>query len=262
MKLCRFELKSDPNVIRSGMVYGGKIYETDGAEAIGVHEAADVRPLAPVPTPGSIRIFRADLETDEFEPSFYYANPACLVGPSQVINLPEIEGDFLMRSYLGVVMVGGGYNVTPEEAESLILGLTLVNVLSSKHLEEKEKAIGRSHDLGICIGPVLTTPDELDDSMVATQNGIVYRLESHIKVNSVERARANFEEFTISPVEAVALASQTCTLRAGDLFCIGPIFDDEVSVMGHGDEYHFSMERLGVLATKLASTVATHQDEA
>lgn len=236
------------------MVYGGKIYETDGTEAIGVYEAGDIRPLAPIPTPASIRIFRADLGSTSQNPTFYYANPACLVGPSTVIHPPVHLDDLTglkIRSYLGVVIGGTGYMVSPEEAESLILGLTLVNILTLDSLDSASM-IGRSHDLGICIGPVLTTPDEIDDAMVATDHGILYSLESFIKVNSVERARANFEEFTISHVDAVALASQTCTLRAPDLFCIGPIFDDEVSAVEPGDEYHFSIDRLGMLATKVS----------
>ena len=46
MKLCRFELKSTPGEVRSGIVYNGKIYETAGAEPVAVHEAEAVRPLA------------------------------------------------------------------------------------------------------------------------------------------------------------------------------------------------------------------------
>lgn len=241
------------------MVYGGKIYETDGAEAIGVHEAADIRPLAPVPTPPSIRIFRSDLGANSENPIFFYGNPACIIGPSQVINLPEVGEDFVIRSYFGAVLVGSGYRVSTEEAEAMILGLTLVNILTSRSLERQEKELGigfgRSHDLGIAIGPVLTTPDELDDTMVMTKNGILYKLESSIKINSVERAQAHFEEFTISMVEAIRSASETCTLRAGDLFCVGPIFDDEDSKVEAGDEYHFSIERLGTLATKLSNEI-------
>ena len=254
MKLCRFELKSEPGVVRSGMVYSGKVYETDGSEAIGVHEAVDIRPLAPVPTPPSIRIFRSDLgETDE--PAFFYGNPGAVVGPSQIINLPDIDSEFIVRSYLGATIVGSGYQVNDEEAEAMILGLTLVNIVTAKTLEEEERkhgqGFGRSHDLGIAIGPVLTTPDDLDDVMVMTKNGILYKLECSIKINQVERAKANFEEFTISMVEAVRFASETCTLRAGDIFCVGPIFDDEDCRVSAGDEFHFSMERLGVLALKI-----------
>lgn len=255
MKLCRFELKSDPGVVRSGMVYSGKIYETDGAEAIGVHEASDVRPLAPVPTPPSIRIFRSDLGADSDTPAFFYGNPGAVIGPSQIINLPDIDSEFVVRSYLGATIVGTGYQVNDEEAEAMLLGLTLVNIVTAKTIEDDERrngfGFGRSHDFGIAIGPVLTTPDDLDDVMVMTKNGILYKLECSIKINQVETASAHFEEFSISMVEAVRFASETCTLRAGDIFCIGPIFDDGDCKVAPGDEFQFSMERLGVLALKI-----------
>ena len=237
------------------MVYSGKVYETDGAEAIGVHDAADIRPLCPIPTPPSIRIFRSDLGEQSEYPHFFYGNPGAVIGPSQIVNLPDIESDYVVRCYLGATIVGSGYQVNIEEAEAMVLGLTLVVILTATTLEIEERkqgiGLGRSHDLGIAIGPVLTTPDDLDDTMVMTSNGILYKLETSIKVNQVERSTANFEEFTISMIEAVRFASETCTLRAGDIFCVGPIFGDEESVVKPGDEFQFSMERLGTLAVKL-----------
>jgi 2-keto-4-pentenoate hydratase/2-oxohepta-3-ene-1,7-dioic acid hydratase in catechol pathway len=237
------------------MVYSGKVYETDGTEAIGVYEASDIRPLAPVPTPPSLRIFRSDLGGNSEDPSFFYGNPGSVIGPSQIVNLPDIESDFVVRSYLGAAIVGHGYQVNIEEAEAMLLGLTLVNILTAKTIEDDERrnglGFGRSHDLGIAIGPVLTTPDDLDDVMVMTENGILYKLECSIKVNHVERAKTNFEDFSISLVEAVRFASETCTLRAGDIFCVGPIFNDAECAIGAGDEFQFSMERLGTLALKI-----------
>jgi len=153
VKLCRFELKSEPGTIRSGMVYDGKIYETDGTEAIGVHEAADVRPLAPVPTPPSIRVFRTDLS----ESGFVYANPAAVIGPSMVIELPDTATDYVVRSFLGAVIGGAGYQLGEEEAEAVLLGFTLVNILSSNSIEEDDgKCVGRSQDFGIMVGTVIT----------------------------------------------------------------------------------------------------------
>lgn len=255
MKLCRFELKSEPGIVKSGMVYSGKVYETDGSEAIGVHEAADIRPLCPIPTPPSVRIFRSDIGEQSDDPHFFYGNPGAVIGPSQSVNLPDIESEYLVRTYLGATIVGSGYQVNVEEAEAMILGLTLVCIVTAKELENEERkqgiGLGRSHDLGIAVGPVLTTPDDLDDVMVMTANGILYKLEASIKVNHVERSTSNFEEFTISMIEAVRFASETCTLRAGDIFCVGPIFSDEDSVVKPGDEFHFSMERLGTLALKI-----------
>ena len=237
------------------MVYSGKVYETDGTEAIAVHEAADIRPLCPVPTPPSVRIFRSDIGTQTEDPHFFYGNPGAVIGPSQSVNLPDINSEFVVRCYLGATIVGSGYQVNVEEAEAMLLGLTLVVIVTAKTLEDEERrdgiGFGRSHDLGIAVGPVLTTPDDLEDVMVMTANGILYKLEASIKVNHVERCTSNFEEFTISMVEAIRFASETCTLRPGDIFCVGPIFGDEDSVVTHSDEFHFSMERLGTLAVKI-----------
>ena len=248
VKLCRFELKSEPGTIRSGMVYDGKIYETDGTEAIGVHEAADVRPLAPVPTPPSIRVFRTDLS----DSGFVYANPAAVIGPSMVIELPDTATNFVVRSYLGAVIGGAGYQLDEEEAESVLLGFTLVNILSSNSIEEDDgKCVGRCQDFGIMVGPVITTPDDLDDAMTPTDNGIMYKLSASIRVNGDEKGFANFEEFSLSMVDAVKLASETCTVRSGDLLCVGPMFEDSACAVSKGDEFQFSMERLGMLSTKL-----------
>ena len=248
MKLCRFELKSEPGTIRSGMVYDGKIYETDGAEAIGVHEAADVRPLAPVPTPPSIRVFRTDLS----DSGFVYANPAAVIGPSMVIELPDTATDYVVRSFLGAVVGGTGYQLGEEEAEAVLLGFTLVNILSSKSIEDDDgRCVGRAQDFGIMVGPVITTPDDLDEVMTPTANGIMYKLSASIKINGDEKGFTNFEEFSLSMVDAVRMASETCTVKSGDLFCVGPIFDDEACVVSKGDEFQFSMERLGMLSTKL-----------
>ncbi|HLO98804.1 MAG TPA: fumarylacetoacetate hydrolase family protein [Fimbriimonas sp.] len=246
MKLCRFELLTEPGTIRSGMVYGGKVYETDGAEAIGVHEAADVRPLCPIPIPPSIRVFRSDSDVT----SFYYVNPGAVIGPSQIVELPDVGSRYAVRTYLAATVAGTGYQISLEEAESIVLGLTLVNVITAIDLESKEAHVGRSHDFGIAMGPVITTPDDLDDVMVMTKNGILYKLECSVKVNQIETSKANFEEFPISIVEAVRLASETCTLRPGDVFCVGPIFDDAACIVSPGDEFQFNMERLGALSTK------------
>jgi 2-keto-4-pentenoate hydratase/2-oxohepta-3-ene-1,7-dioic acid hydratase in catechol pathway len=255
VKLCRFEVKSEPGSIRSGMVYSGKVYETDGTEAIAVHEATDIRPLCPIPTPPSIRIFRSDIGEQTGSPQFFYGNPGAVTGPSQLINVPEIDSNYVARCYLGATIVGSGYQVNIEQAEAMLLGFTLVIIVTATTLEDEERkqgiGLGRSHDIGIAVGPVLTTPDDLDDVMIMTANGILYKLETSISANHVERATANFEEFTISMIEAVRFASETCTLHAGDIFCVGPIFDDIESVVTPGDEFHFSMERLGTLALKL-----------
>jgi 2-keto-4-pentenoate hydratase/2-oxohepta-3-ene-1,7-dioic acid hydratase in catechol pathway len=168
VKLCRFELKSNPGEARSGMVYSGKIYETDGANAVAVHEADAIRPLSPIPHAPSLRIFRSDLQTmsldpeDEVEPGYFYGNPMCLVGASQLIVYPETTSALGFDAFVAAVLVGDAYQIDVATADDLILGITMLNMLVARDRQRKELAIGAigsSHDLGACIGPVITTPD-------------------------------------------------------------------------------------------------------
>jgi len=87
-ELCRFELISSPTHPRSGIVYGSKVYETDGSNPIGTYEWSEVRLLAPVGMPPSVRLFDATDEESDWSlaeenplPSFQYLNPRSMIGP-------------------------------------------------------------------------------------------------------------------------------------------------------------------------------------
>lgn len=255
MKLCRFELKAEPGSVRSGIVYGGKVYETDGSTASAIHEADSIRPLSPTGQPPSLRIFRGPVGSEEV--LFAYGNPNCLVGPSQTIEVPGHVALIDAEPYVGIVMGSDGQNIDEEQAESLVLGYTLVNFLVARDFERLERAAGfglaRSYDLGAAIGPVLTTPDELVDS--AEEAGRSYRLnlEAVLKVNGVESRRGNASDAPYSIGAMVAAASEHCPIRAGDILCAGPIVEPSSGeVLSPGDEVTLSVEHLGTLAMRLA----------
>ncbi len=254
MKLFRFELKEDPGTARSGIVLNGRIYETDGAEATGQHMPQDVRPLSPVPKPGSLRFFPArPTEIDE-EPAFFYGNPSAIVGASTIVNVPERIRELSFEPYLAAVLVTGGYDVDEDEADGMVLGLSIMVALVDRRAARIEGLHGRSHDLGIALGPVITTPDELNDFLVSQEFGRAYRLEVAARVNSVDRARGNVEELPFTVAQAIAAASRSCTLHEGDVIAVGPLCDlpDELRLEG-ADEITVSVENLGALSLKLAS---------
>ncbi len=263
MKLCRFELKSSPGEIRSGMVYSGKIYETDGANAIAVHEADSVRPLAPIPHAPSLRIFRSDLQpkvlagNDAESPKFFYGNPMCLVGASQIVTFPEAIGAVTVQPFVAAVVVADAYQVEIEDADDLILGITLMIMLTSVDGERTERiygALGSSHDIGAAIGPVLTTPDELDDHITDASSGKRYAMSAVLRVNGVERLRGDLADLPFSFAEAISSASQTCTVKAGDIIALGPVvLNDESTVyLDPGDEVQLAVEHLGAISLKLS----------
>jgi 2-keto-4-pentenoate hydratase/2-oxohepta-3-ene-1,7-dioic acid hydratase in catechol pathway len=246
------------------MVYSGKIYETDGANPVAVHEAESVRPLIPIPHAPSLRIFRTDLmhgaDFEPSEPRFFYGNPGGLAGASQVINPPEDSVQLGVLPMVAAVIVADAYQVDVSDADDLVLGYTMMTLLVSERdfrLDRLAGTIGRSHDIGGVVGPVITTPDELEDAVESQEYGRRYSLTSVLRVNGVERARGGTADLPFSFAQAISFASQTCTLKIGDIFATGPAVDtDDESdrfAIEPGDEVTLAVEKLGALSLKLSS---------
>lgn len=244
------------------MVYSGKIYETDGANPVAVHDAEAVRPLSPIPHAPSLRIFRTDFlaspETDSAEPRFFYGNPGALVGASQLINPPDAMARIGVLPLMAAVIVSDAFRVDVEDADDLVLGYTMVLLLVSRSDEIIEREIGlvgRSHDLGGVIGPVLTTPDELEDDIQTAEFGRRYDLTSVLRVNAVERERGSAMEMPFTFAQAISFASQTCTVKTGDIFAVGPIVEagETPIYLEPGDEAQLAMGKLGALSLKLSN---------
>jgi 2-keto-4-pentenoate hydratase/2-oxohepta-3-ene-1,7-dioic acid hydratase in catechol pathway len=255
VKLCRFELKSNPGEIRSGIVYNGKVYETDGSEPVAIHEADAVRPLAPTGTPSSLRVFRTPDEPTE-DLFYTYANPNSLIGASQIVPEPEYSGALDFEAYIAVVIASDGHKIPVEEADGYILGYTLVNFLVTRDVERAEKAAGmgpgRSYDLAAAIGPVLTTPDEMEEVIVDSDDGRRFKLTAVARINGVERRRGDVEDLPYTLDKMISAASESCPLRTGDIICAGPITDPGDGILlSSGDEIQIAVEKLGTLALKI-----------
>jgi 2-keto-4-pentenoate hydratase/2-oxohepta-3-ene-1,7-dioic acid hydratase in catechol pathway len=258
VKLCRFELKSAPGEIRSGIVYSGKVYETDGANPVAVHEADHIRPLSPVGLPPTVRVFRclpSLIDADE-TPAYFYGSSTALTGASPIIPRPEFVGELDFEPYVVAVVAAEGANVSVEDADDLVLGYSLMNVLVARDVERHERRVGagpgRSHDIAIPIGPVLTTPDELEDVVETAEFGRRFKLEAVVRVNGVEKRRGNLVDLPFTFAQAISTASETAHLRTGDLIAIGPIaFGEEPDNLTVGDEVQLAVEHLGTLAFRI-----------
>jgi 2-keto-4-pentenoate hydratase/2-oxohepta-3-ene-1,7-dioic acid hydratase in catechol pathway len=262
VKLCRFELKSNPGEIRSGLVYSGKIYETDGEESIAVHEADQVRPLSPVGRPPSLRIYRiADgripTTAGDGLPLYFHGNPSAIYGPSQSIPRPQSIAHLDFEPYLIAIVGSDGVSVPLEMADSMILGYTLSILLVSRDHQREEfeqrSGFGRSFDVGGAIGPVVTTPDDLDDSVAAEIPARTYKLSVVTRLNGVEVGRGEIEDLPFSFAELLSTASESGPVRTGDLIAIGPIAQPREPIfLEPGDDVQVSVEHLGTLSVKIA----------
>jgi len=196
VKLCRFCLPDDA-VARAGIFHDGKVYETDGASALGVHSPDSVRLLAPVGHVGSLRLFGWGGD------DFVYANSGSMIGA---------DGSFLFSRmdsagcdvFLACVLGGSDRDCSIAEASALILGYSILLGFSDG---------GGLYGPGFALGPFVVTPDE-----VSSFAGLRCRLRLGDEVvASAEASMAlGFEAL-------VSAASRGGDLREGDVFAVGPV---------------------------------------
>jgi 2-keto-4-pentenoate hydratase/2-oxohepta-3-ene-1,7-dioic acid hydratase in catechol pathway len=261
MKLLRFELKDDPELIRSGIVQGGRIYETQDGVGVAMHEPSDVRPLMPIAQANSVRFFDTRWQPSGIEGaadpdlSYYYGNPGALIAPSQVLDYPLRYSDVGVTAAIGAVLLSDAFRIEPHQADGLILGYTLVlSVVSPSQIEADRRAnrpIGFGTDLASAFGPVITTPEELADFVAKEDYGIGYQLSATVRINGVEVATGDTMDFPFTFAQAIALASQASPVRAGDVFVIGPVVDTSAIRLDPGDEAQLAVESLGALSLKM-----------
>ncbi|OBF61157.1 2-hydroxyhepta-2,4-diene-1,7-dioate isomerase [Mycobacterium sp. 852002-50816_SCH5313054-b] len=191
---------------RVGVLSGADIYATPpgltlleliGRGADGLREAGedalrspsvvarldDVRLLAPIPRPPSIRdalcfldhmrncqaalgAGRALADTWYRVPAFYFACPATVLGPYD--DAPMAPGSAWQDFELEIAAVIGtaGSDLTVEHAERAIIGYTIFNDWSARDLQQLEGQLaigqGKGKDSGVTLGPYLVTADELE----------------------------------------------------------------------------------------------------
>jgi fumarylacetoacetate (FAA) hydrolase len=190
------------------------------------HALDGVELLAPIPEPPSVRDFFAfeehvktgfslrDAEVPEAwydQPTFYFSNPASIVGPNAPVRKPPATQ--MLDFELEIAAVIG--------ADQEIAAFTLLNDWSARDLQAREMTVGlgpaKGKDFASSLGPWLATPDELpladgrlDVEATAAVNGA-----------EVTRTWAGAQQFPWA--ELVAHAARNTRLRPGDVLGSGTL---------------------------------------
>jgi fumarylacetoacetate (FAA) hydrolase len=261
VKLCRFVLLDAPEHPRSGIYHDGKVYETDGERAIGIHDPGSLSMLTPLGTPPAIRAFQSYRRPDGSEGlTFRFCNVTGLAGPNGeiAVNVGARALDFDVH----VVGVVGDLaeSVEAPEAAGYVLGYALLLELYDADLAEEERLLelpsGPSHDMGGALGPFLTTPDELTEFTVGsdpTNFGWNYRL----RVNDAEVAVGSVEsDFPFSHL--LSFASQARAVQAGEVLAWPALAKPPLLESGlernlvSGDRIEAVVDGLGTLVARIA----------
>mgnify|MGYP001122967351 CR=1 FL=1 len=198
-----------------------------------LYDRSEVKLLAPVPRPNTIRDFSTFVEHQRrvtlkkqavkipdvfFEvPVYWKANPDNTIGPEDDIYWPSYSEKLDYELEFGLYISRQGKNIPVEDAEDYIAGYTIFNDISARDQQEKEMVMtfgpakGKDFDHSKVFGPCLVTPDEFSN------------------IGNLMRASVNGELWSESTTDGmiwtfaqmIAYVSQSETLYPGDFLASG-----------------------------------------
>lgn len=152
----------------------------DGAQV--TFERQDVKLLAPLPRPNSLRDFsifeehmtRAEGNTIPQKraswyrwPPYYKGNPDSIIGPEDPIPFPSYSEKLDLELEIGIVIGRGGRNLSLEQAKDAIAGYTILIDCSARDpylFEHEFLGPAKMKDWATVLGPCMVTADEIDEA--------------------------------------------------------------------------------------------------
>ncbi|HUO72601.1 MAG TPA: fumarylacetoacetate hydrolase family protein [Solirubrobacteraceae bacterium] len=207
----------------------------DALDGAAVRRAlADVRLLAPLPRPNSLRdflVFEAHLRNicrvlgrpDELPPEWYKlpahykGNPDAIYGPEDVVPYPGYTDKLDYELEICAVVGKRGRRVKEAEAGAYIAGYTLYNDWSARDIQMRESSVGIGpgigKDMASSIGPTIATPDEFSREHS--------RLEARIDGETWSSGTLADMQFSFEQI--IEFISQESDIVPGDLLGSGTI---------------------------------------
>lgn len=208
------------------------------------HKLEEVKLLAPIPRPNSLRdayAFRQHVETSrrnrglemikEFDdfPVFYFSNHNAIFGPNDDIECMPSHFEKLDYELEIAILIGKeGRNIKAKNAKEYIAGFMIMNDMSSRGLQMKEMKLNlgpaKGKDFASVLGPYLVTPDELSGNVVnEDDSGCNYNLEMTCSVNGKLLSKGNLKDMAWSFEKIIERVSYGATIYPGDIIGSGTV---------------------------------------
>jgi 2-keto-4-pentenoate hydratase/2-oxohepta-3-ene-1,7-dioic acid hydratase in catechol pathway len=232
-------------------------------EARLVYERTEVRLLAPLPRPRSLRDFSVFEEHMSLAPSippkhpkwyqyppYYKGNPAAVIGPEDPIPYPYYTEQLDCELEVGIVIGREGRNLTVEQAREHIAGYTIFVDCSAREVYQRSDYFGPAKTKDFCnvLGPCLVTADEIDEANLNVR--LVVDGEVWYEGNTGRRRHYLAEHM-------VAFASDNETLYPGDVLGTGTVGTscsmDTNRWVQVGQTISFEVEGIGTLSHRVVA---------
>lgn len=206
---------------------------------------ADAIIMAPVPHPTSCRdgyAFRQHVaaarrnrkvdmiaEFDQY-PIFYFTNHNAIQGPGDILCMPDHFKKLDFELEAAVVLCKKGRNIKAAEADKYIAGYMIMNDMSARTLQMEEMLLNlgpaKGKDFSTVIGPMLVTPDELEQYRVPAKDGHVgasYKLGMRCWVNGKLVSEGTVGDMDWTFAEIIERCAYGVDILPGDVIGSGTV---------------------------------------
>jgi 2-keto-4-pentenoate hydratase/2-oxohepta-3-ene-1,7-dioic acid hydratase in catechol pathway len=174
-----------------------------------------------------------------------------LAGHNEAVPLSPSASEYDYEVELGVVIGRAGKYIPEEQALSYVLGYCNANDLSARDLQMRTNQwlLGKTLDKFCPTGPCLVTADEVGDpQQLATKSWL----------NGELRQSSNTSDMVFTVAQIISYASQTMTLKPGDLILTGTpegviLGMKEKVWMKPGDVITIEVDKLGQLTNTMVA---------
>ena len=180
------------------------------------------------------------------EPLIFIKPSTSVVGPGEPIVLPDGIGRVDHEAEAGVVIGHHASYVREEDAHQYVLGLTCVNDVTARALQEKNVGYTRAKgfDTFAPVGPCITAGLDFTSA-----NGL--RVEG--LVNGVTRQSSSTKELIFPIPKLIAFISSIMTLLPGDIISTGT--PSGIGPLQAGDTVTIRVEGVGELTNPVAQAI-------
>ena len=222
------------------------------------HLATSTKILTPIRYPGKIvclglnyRDHAAEQNASiPNEPVIFMKPHTAIIGPNDSIVKPSFVQQLDYEAELAIVIGKRAKNVPLSEVHAHIFGYTIMNDVSARDIQFKDKqwTRGKSFDTFAPIGPYITTADELED----TSNLLI-----RTWVNGELRQNSSTKNMVFDPPEIVHRLSRVMTLEPCDIIATGTPAGVGFAMkpqkfLKDGDSIRIEIEGIGILENRVA----------
>jgi 2-keto-4-pentenoate hydratase/2-oxohepta-3-ene-1,7-dioic acid hydratase in catechol pathway len=236
MKRVRFWAPGS-DVVRDGVLEEGVV--RSGAMRVpleAVRLAAPCMPTKIVCVGRNYAAHAAELGNEVPErPLLFLKPPSAVIGHGEAIVLPKSE-DVHYEAELAVVIGRRCRDVSAERAQDVILGYTCLNDISDRVAQKWEKSWVRAKafDTSAPLGPVLVTPDELEEPFHV-----------RLRLNGQQKQDGWTSAFIFPIADLIEEITSFMTLEPGDVIATGT--PAGVGRLSPGDTVEVEIDGIGIL---------------